>query len=93
MRSARSDLLDRAEPDCVCRQVREALCELEIPYRRLACGKGSKRRPELQKLAGSTRVPFLEDPNTGTTMGESEQIVKYLFDTYSSAGAAAGGAA
>ena len=41
-------------------QVREALCELELPYRRLACGKGSKRRPQLQREAGSTQVLFLQ---------------------------------
>lgn len=40
-------------------QVREALCELELPYRRVACGKGSKRRPLLQQTAGSTQVPPL----------------------------------
>ena len=45
-------------------RVREALCELELPYRRVACGEGSKRRAELQKAAGSTQVP-LHDCMTG----------------------------
>lgn len=49
-------------------QVREALCELELPYRRIACGKGSKRRPALKQLAGSTQVPSHAD-YTLTTPG------------------------
>ena len=28
------------------------------------------------------QVPFLIDPNTGVSMGESEEIVRYLFTTY-----------
>jgi anaphase-promoting complex subunit 7 len=67
------------------RLVREALCELELPYRRIACGKGSKRRADLQKAAGSTQVPYLVDPNTGEAIQDSEQAVRYLFATYASA--------
>lgn len=28
------------------------------------------------------QVPYIEDPNTGTAMFESNEIVKYLNDTY-----------
>jgi hypothetical protein len=28
------------------------------------------------------QVPYLEDPNTGTAMFESTEIIKYLEDTY-----------
>jgi glutathione S-transferase len=28
------------------------------------------------------RVPFLVDPNTGVSIGESADIVRYLFATY-----------
>ena len=35
------------------------------------------------------QVPYLVDHNTGVAMGESEEIVKYLFDTYSVEGGAA----
>lgn len=63
-------------------QVREALCELELPYRCESAGKGSAHREQLQKVSGSTVVPFLEDPNTGTSIADSEAIVRYLFSTY-----------
>ncbi len=28
------------------------------------------------------QVPYIEDPNTGTAMFESNEIIKYLNDTY-----------
>ena len=28
------------------------------------------------------KVPYLVDPNTGVSMGDSEAIIKYLFETY-----------
>ena len=37
---------------------------------------------ELEKISGSTQCPFLIDPNTGTQMSESKDIVKYLYKTY-----------
>ncbi|KAJ7544501.1 hypothetical protein O6H91_09G081100 [Diphasiastrum complanatum] len=64
------------------RIVREALCELEIPYILRNVGKGSSFASELLQIAGSTKVPFLVDPNTGVSMGESLDIVGYLFKTY-----------
>lgn len=39
-------------------------------------------RAELAAAAPGARVPYLEDPNTGTAMGESSDIVRYLFETY-----------
>lgn len=67
------------------RLVREALCELELPYRRIACGKGSKRRSALSAVSGDTKCPYLIDPNTGTAIQDSEQAVSYLFATYGNA--------
>ncbi|BBN13346.1 protein MpGST1 [Marchantia polymorpha subsp. ruderalis] len=64
------------------RLVRETLCELEIPYILRNAGKGSALRGSLLKLAGSTKVPYLVDPNTGRSMGESQDIISYLFATY-----------
>ena len=64
------------------RLVREALCELEIPYFVRNVGKGSPRREALRALDEGASVPYLVDPNTGVRMGESEEIVKYLFETY-----------
>ncbi|XRB06637.1 anaphase-promoting complex subunit [Pycnococcus provasolii] len=67
------------------RLVREALCELEIPYTLKACAKGSTKREELKELqGGSTKVPFLVDAGTGENVQDSEQAVAYLFKEYSS---------
>ncbi|CAM6111082.1 unnamed protein product [Calypogeia fissa] len=64
------------------RLVRETLCELELPYILRNAGKGSSSRDSLLKLAGSTQVPYLVDPNTGKSMAESLNIISYLFETY-----------
>jgi glutaredoxin len=64
-----------------CRLVREVLCELDVPYELRNAGKQSPRRAELAKR-GSTLCPFLVDPNTGTSMPESKEIVAYLYQTY-----------
>ena len=69
------------------RLVREALTELELPHVLRAAGKGSPRREALRELSGGTTVPFLVDPNSGAAMGESLDIVRYLFSTYAPAGA------
>eukprot|EP00850_Spirogloea_muscicola_P017788 SM000156S02144 [mRNA] locus=s156:115670:119128:- [translate_table: standard] len=65
------------------RLVREALCELELPYILHNVGKGSSRRSKLRQLDNSTQVPYLVDPNTGTSLSESRNIVSYLYTTYS----------
>ena len=67
------------------RLAREALCELELPYTLFNCGKGSPKRATLTEVAGEgASVPYLVDPNTGQNVGESEEIVAYLFKTYGS---------
>lgn len=66
------------------RRVRERLCELEIPYLLHNVGKGSPRRDALMQRAGKVMVPYLEDPNTGTSMFESLDILRYLDTTYGS---------
>lgn len=65
-----------------CRIAREALCELEIPYLLHNVGKGSPRRDAFIARSGKMMVPYLADPNTGTEMFESEEIVEYLYETY-----------
>jgi glutathione S-transferase len=64
------------------RRVREELCELELPYVLHNVGRESPRRPALRARAGKIMVPYLEDPNTGTRMFESRDIVRYLRSTY-----------
>jgi anaphase-promoting complex subunit 7 len=67
------------------RLVREALCELELPYVLHNIGEGSTRMKSLLNASGSNKVPFLVDPNTGVQLGDYEKILAYLFKTYSSA--------
>ncbi len=64
------------------RRAREVLCELELPYVLHNVGRGSPKRDELRARAGKVQVPYLEDPNTGTQMFESRDIVRYLQTTY-----------
>ena len=69
-----------------CRLVRETMYELDLPFLNIATGKGStKRRQDLFELSGATQCPYLVDPNTGTQLGDSQAIIKYLRDTYSRA--------
>lgn len=65
-----------------CRKVREALCELDLDYVARPVARGSKRRKLLKNLGGKVQVPYLVDPNTGTRMYESDDIVAYLDATY-----------
>ena len=64
------------------RLVREALCTLEIPYLLRNVARGSPSRASFTERSGKMMVPWLRDPNTGTEMFESQDIVNYLFDQY-----------
>ena len=65
-----------------CRIVREALCELEIPYVLHNVAKGSPRREAFVARSGKMMVPYLVDPNPDRAMFESADIVAYLERTY-----------
>jgi len=65
-----------------CRKVREALSELDLQYVVRNVPKGSPQREELAQRGGKVQVPFLVDPNTGTAMYESDEIVAYLEERY-----------
>jgi glutathione S-transferase len=65
-----------------CRIAREALCELEIPYRLHNVGKNGAERPAFVERAGKMMVPYLVDPNSGRAMFESADITGYLNETY-----------
>ena len=66
-----------------CRKVREALSILDLEARVWPCPKGGPRfRPELVARGGKAQFPYLVDPNTGKEMYESNDIVRYLFETY-----------
>ncbi len=66
-----------------CKKVREALSMLDLDARIHPCPKGGPRfRPELIERGGKAQFPYLLDPNTGAEMYESDDIVRYLFETY-----------
>jgi len=66
-----------------CRKVREALSELDLEAMIYPCPKGGTVfRPKAVEMGGKAQFPYLVDPNTGTRMYESDDIVTYLFATY-----------
>jgi glutathione S-transferase len=65
-----------------CRIVRERLCTLELPYILHNVAKGSPSRKAFVERSGKMQVPYLVDPNTGTEMFESDDIVAYLDREY-----------
>jgi len=65
-----------------CRIVRERLCVLELPYVLHNVGRGSAQRAAFVERSGKMQVPYLVDPNTGTSLFESADIVAYLDRTY-----------
>lgn len=66
-----------------CRLVREVLTELDLDAAIRPCPKqGQRFRPKAKELGGKFLFPFLVDPNTGTQMYESADIIRYLAHTY-----------
>lgn len=66
-----------------CRKVRDALTTLDLDAMIYPCPKGGTRfRPKMREIGGKEQYPFLVDPNTGRSLYESDEIVRYLFDSY-----------
>ena len=65
-----------------CRKVREALCELDLDYLEHPVAHGSPRRKELLESGGKVQAPYLIDPNSGTRLYESDDIIAYLNRVY-----------
>eukprot|EP00271_Cylindrocystis_brebissonii_P012791 TRINITY_DN3215_c0_g1_i1.p1 TRINITY_DN3215_c0_g1~~TRINITY_DN3215_c0_g1_i1.p1 ORF type:complete len:389 (+),score=58.28 TRINITY_DN3215_c0_g1_i1:79-1167(+) len=65
-----------------CKIVREALCELELPFIVHSVARGSPKRQAFFEEHGGFQVPYLEDPNTNAKMFESADIIDYLYATY-----------
>ena len=66
-----------------CRLVREVLTELDLDVLVHPCPKGGQRfRSVVKKLGGKQQYPFMVDPNTGTSLYESAEIIRYLGETY-----------
>lgn len=66
-----------------CKKVREMVCFLDLDVLFYPCPQGGPNfRPEAVAKGGKSRFPYMEDPNTGAAMYESDDIIKYLADTY-----------
>lgn len=66
-----------------CRKVRVAVSALGLDVLFKPCPSGGKLwRPEAIEKGGKSQFPYMEDPNTGTAMYESADIITYLFKTY-----------
>jgi len=65
-----------------CRKVREALTELDLEHIVRNVPRGSPKREDLLSRAGKVQVPYLIDPNTGSAMFESDDIVAYIYERY-----------
>ena len=63
-----------------CSKVRSKMTELEIDFIARQVDKNDRTRVE--EISGQTNVPVLVDPNTDTTMPESDDIVDYLEEHY-----------
>lgn len=70
-----------------CRRVREVVTLLNLDVEIYPCPKkGTRFRPEAEKLAGKTQFPLLVDENTGLKLLESQDIIDYLFEHYGKTG-------
>jgi len=66
-----------------CKKVREMVCYLDLDVLFYPCPQGGPNfRPEAVAKGGKSRFPYMEDPNTGAAMYESDDIIKYLADNY-----------
>lgn len=66
-----------------CRKVREVLSILDLCAEIYPCPKGGRRyRPGVEQRAGKSQFPWLVDPNTDVAMYESDDITRYLVETY-----------
>jgi len=63
-----------------CSKVRSKMTELEIDF--IARQVDKEDRSRVEEISGQTNVPVLVDPNTETTMPESDDIVEYLEEHY-----------
>jgi glutathione S-transferase len=65
-----------------CRKVRGALSSFDLPAMIYPCPRGSRYRDVVRQKGGKEQFPFLVDPNTDKEMYESDDIIRYLADTY-----------
>jgi glutathione S-transferase len=65
-----------------CRKVREALSAFDLDAMIYPCPRGGRFREVVKSRGGKVQFPFLVDPNTDKEMYESDDIIRYLADTY-----------
>lgn len=66
-----------------CRKAREALSVFDLDAIIYPCPRGGERfRPQVKARGGKRMYPYLVDPNTGLTMYESNDVVRYLAHEY-----------
>jgi len=68
-----------------CKKVRQKMTDLDLDYIcRNVSGGSSKKAALLTKLGGTVQVPFLVDTDKDVAMYESDDIIRYLEENYSS---------
>ncbi|GMN39466.1 hypothetical protein TIFTF001_008713 [Ficus carica] len=66
-----------------CRKVREIVAVLDLDVLYYPCPRnGPNFRPKAIQLGGKKQFPYMVDPNTGVSMYESDDIIKYLVGKY-----------
>jgi glutathione S-transferase len=66
-----------------CRKVREGLSMMDLDAMIFPCPKeGLRYRPKVLERGGVMQFPYLVDVNTGREMYESDDILRYLAETY-----------
>ncbi|CAM6086788.1 unnamed protein product [Calypogeia fissa] len=66
-----------------CRKVREIVSILDLDVLFYPTPKnGPNFRPKAIQMGGKSQFPYMVDPNTGVSMYESDDIIKYLVEKY-----------
>lgn len=66
-----------------CRKVREVVTVLDLDVVFFPCPKGGTvYREYVKEQGGKAQFPYLEDPNSEFKSYESDDIIRYLFNTY-----------
>ncbi|KAK9156759.1 hypothetical protein Scep_003333 [Stephania cephalantha] len=66
-----------------CRKVREIVAILDLDVLFYPCPRnGLNFRSKVAQLGGKQQFPYMVDPNTGVSMYESDDIIKYLVGKY-----------
>ncbi|GER41892.1 thioredoxin family protein [Striga asiatica] len=66
-----------------CRKVREIVSILDLDVLYYPCPRnGPNFRSKISQMGGKQQFPYMVDPNTGVSMYESDDIIKYLVKNY-----------